>query len=167
MSILDSTFPNRNYNTLQKKYSDGLLDLNTVLKECLKKAQAEVDDFQLVVRCESLPQIRAVYDGMLKFFDDLLGTILNHPPLTSRLFLYVDCEAESNDVIDMTLEEGFKRYTIKFYTNVTTHDNWKLVNSQVLINCRQLLSKYSGNLAVNEISKTGCLFSVSLPGKIE
>jgi light-regulated signal transduction histidine kinase (bacteriophytochrome) len=167
MSILDSTFPNGNYNTLQKKYPEDLLDLNMVLKECLKKAQAGVDDLQLIIRCESLPRIRAVYDEMVKLFENLLGTILNHAPETSRLFLYVDCEEDSNDVIDMTLEEGFKRYTIKFHTNVTTNDSWKLVNSQALINCRQILSNHNGNLAVNEISKTGCLFSVSLPGKID
>lgn len=166
MSILDSTFPNRNYNTLPKKFSENLLDLNTVLKESLKKAQAEVDHLQLIVRCESLPHVRADRDGMVRLFDNLLGMILTHPPQTSRLFLYVDCEEETDDVIDMNLEEGFKRYIIKFHTNVTTHDNWKLVNSQTLINCRQKLSEYNATLAANEISKTGCLFSLSLPGKI-
>jgi hypothetical protein len=79
----------------------------------------------------------------------------------------VDCEEDSSDVVDMYLDEAFKRYTIKFHTNVTTHNNWKLVNSQTLINCKQILSKYNANLAVNEVSKTGCLFSVSLQGKIE
>jgi hypothetical protein len=104
---------------------------------------------------------------MVKLFDDLLGMILNHPPRASRLFLYVDCEEGYSDVIDMNVEKGFERYIIKFHTNVTTHDNWKLVNSQTLVNCRQILSKYNANLAVNEISKTGCLFSLSLQGKIE
>lgn len=167
MSILDSTFPNRNYNTLPKKYPDSLLDLNTVLQESLKKAQVRVDHLQLVVRCESLPQIKADHDEMVKLFDDLLGMILNHPPQASRLFLYVDCEENSNDVIDMNVEKGFEPYIIKFHTNVTTHDNWKLVNGQTLVKCRQILSKYNATLAVNEISKTGCLFSLSLQGKIE
>jgi len=167
MPILDSTFPDGNYNTLQKKYSGGLLDLNSVLNESLKKAQSQVDHLQLIVRCETLPQIKADHDEMVKLFDGLLGMILNHPPQTSRLFLYVDCEENVTDVIDMTLEKGFRQYIIKFHTNVTTHDNWKLVNSQALINCRQILSKHNATLAVNEISKTGCLFSVLLQGKIE
>lgn len=167
MSILDSTFPNRNYNTLPKKYPDSLLDLNSVLQESLKKAQARVDHLQLIVRCESLPQIKADHEEMVKLFDDLLGMILNHPPTASRLFLYVDCEEGSSDVIDMNVEKSFERYIIKFHTNVTTHDSWKLLNSQTLVNCRQILSKYNANLAVNEISKTGCLFSLSLQGKIE
>ena len=167
MSVLDSTFPNRNYNTLPKKYPSGLLDLNTVLKESLKKVQSEVHHLQLIVRCESLPKIKADYEETMKLFDDLLRMIFNHPPQTSRLFLYVDCEEDSGDVMDMTSEEDFKRYIIKFHTNVTTHGNWKLINSSALMNCRQILSRYNGNLAVNEISKTGCLFSLSLQGKIE
>jgi hypothetical protein len=167
MSILDSMLPDESYNTLQKKYPDGLLSLNAVLKESLKKAQSKIDNLQLIVRCESLPQIKADHEEMADLFDDLLGMILNHDLSSSRLFLYVDCEENSGDLIDMTLEEGFKRYTIKFHTNVTTHDNWKLVNSQALVNCKRILFKHNGNLAVNEISKTGCLFSVSLQGKIE
>jgi aminopeptidase C len=167
MAVFDSTFPSRNYNTLPKKYSNGLLDLNTVLRESLKKVQSEVLHLQLIVRCESLPQIKADHEEIMELFDDLLRMILNHPPQTSRLFLYVDCEEDFRDVIDMTLEEDFKRYIIKFHTNVTTHGNWKLINSQALMNCRQILSRYNGNLAVNEISKTGCLFSLSLQGKIE
>ena len=167
MTILDSKFPETNYNTLEKKHLPGLLSLNDLLQESLKKAQAQVDKVKLIVRCESLPHIKADYEEMIKLFDDLLGMILNHPPNTSHLFLYIDCEEDTSDLIDMTLEKDLKRYFIKFHTNIITHDNWKLVNSQALINCRQILSRHNGNLAVNDISSTGCLFSVLLPGKIE
>ncbi len=167
MPIINSTFPNRNDNTLQKKQNTGLLSLNDVLKESLRKAQSQVENLQLIIRCESLPDIKADYSEMLQLFDELLNMILNYPPKTSRLFLYVDCEEETTDVIDMTLDAESKRYTIKFNTNITTHENWKLMNTQSLINCRQILSRHNGNLVVNDISSTGCLFSLSLPGKME
>ena len=166
MSVLDSTFPNREYNALSKKNGAGLLALNDILKQSLKKAQAQVDRVQLIVRCEILPLVKAGHEELSKLFDDLLGTILNHPPNGSRLFLYIDCEEDNTDTIDMTLKEEFKRYSIKFHTNITTHDNWKLINSQALINCRHTLSRHNGSLLVNDSSSTGCLFSVSLPGKL-
>ena len=72
MSVLDSTFPNREYNTLSKKNGTGLLALNDVLKESLKKAQAQVDRVQLVVRCEPLPLVKAGHEELLKLFDDLI-----------------------------------------------------------------------------------------------
>ena len=167
MSIPDSAFPDGNYNTLERKQLPGLLALNEVLQESLKKAQVQVDKVKLVVRCETLPLIVADHDEMVKLFDELLGMILNHPQDATQLFLYINCEEDTTDIIDMTLEEGLRRYCIKFHTNITTHDNWKLVNSQGLVNCKQILSRHNGNLAVNDISSTGCLFSVLLPGKIE
>jgi light-regulated signal transduction histidine kinase (bacteriophytochrome) len=167
MSIIDSTVPERNSNTIDKPYLPTLLSLNDVLRESLKKVQAKVDNLQLIVRCENLPQIKTSSGDLPTLFDDLLGMILNHPPTSSKLFLYIDCEEETTDLIDMPLEEGFKRYIIKFFTNVHTHENWKLVNSQTLVNCRQILSNHNGTLVVNDISSTGCLFSVTLPGKFE
>jgi len=158
--------PNANQDTLGKKQVPGLLSLNEIIRESLKKAQPQVDKVKLIVRCENLPQIKADRGEMVKLFDDLLGMILNHSPDTTRL-LYIDSEEDNSDVIDMTIEEGFKRYLIKFNTNFTTHDNWKLVNSQTFIHCRQILARYNSSLVVNDISSTGCLFSVFLPGKIE
>lgn len=167
MSILDSTVPNTNPDTREKKQVPELLSLNDIIQESLRKAQPQVAHVKLIVRCENLPQIKAVRDEMVKLFGDLLGMILNHPPDTTRLFLYIDSEEDKSDVIDMTMEEGFKRYFIKFNTNITTHDNWKLVNSQTLIHCRQILLRHNCSLVVNDLSSTGCLFSVFLPGKIE
>lgn len=167
MPILNSPFPSGNYKTLETRQLPGLLSLNDVLQESLKKAQAQVDKAQLIVRCETLPHVRIEHGEMMKVFDDLLNMILNQSLPPSRQFLYVDCEEGMRDVIDMSLSEGMKRYVIKLHTNITTHDNWKLVNSKVLMNCKQILSRHSGNLVVNDISSTGCLFSVSLPGKIE
>lgn len=167
MSTLDSKFQERNLNTLENKSLPGFLSLNEVLQVSLKKAQAQVDKVKLIVRCETLPRVKAEQESMTKLFDGLLGMILNSRQGNSRLFLYIDCEEDTSDVIDMNLEEGLKRYFIKFHTNIVAHDNWKLVNSQSLISCRQILSRHNGNLAVNDISSSGCLFSVWLPGKIE
>jgi len=167
MSIPDSAFPRGNNNALERKHITGLLSLNEILQDSLRKAQVQVDKVKLIVRCDMLPLIVADHDEMVKLFDELLGMILNHPPDGTRLFLYIYCEEDTSDIIDMTLEAGLSRYCIKFHTNVATHQNWKLANSQGLTNCTQILSKHNGNLAVNDISSAGCLFSVLLPGKIE
>ena len=167
MSTLDSKFLQGNFTTLEKKYLPGFLSLNEVLQVSLKKAQSQVEKVKLIVRCETLPRVKAEHDDMVRLFDELLGMILNSGQGIPRLFLYIDCEEDTSDVIDMNLEPDLKRYFIKFHTNIVAHDNWKLVNSQALVSCRQILSKHNGNLAVNDIGSTGCLFSVLLPGKIE
>lgn len=167
MSIFDSTFPDRNYNTLEKNFPPALLSLNEILQESLKKAQAQVDRAQLIVRCENLPYIMADYNDMIKLFDGLISMILSQPPNTTRLFLYIDCDKDNSDIIGSSAKPGFDTYVIKFHTNITTHEHWKLLHNQTLASCKQTLLKYHGNLAVHNISSTGCLFSLSLQGKIE
>ena len=167
MSVIDSTFPNGKPNTLPKKQFTGFFSLNEILKVSLKKVQTQIDNVQLIMRCENLPQIKTDYDEMVQLIDDLLKIILDYSPNASQLFLYIDCEEDNSDVIDMTLAEGYKRYIIKFHTNISTHENWKSFNSKALVNCRQILSRHNGNFAVNDLGSTGCLFSISLPGKME
>ena len=167
MSVSDSTFPNKNMDAVFQKASvTSVLSLNQVFKESIKKAEAQADDLQMIVRCQNLPQIKGNYSEIVQLFDMLLAMILNNPPQHSKLYLYVDCEEDNVDMIDSHFE-GAKQYLVKFYTNITTHDHWKVLNSQSLINCKQILSNLHGNLVVNNISSTGCLFTISLPGKFE
>lgn len=167
MPAVDSTIPGNSFNTLDIQSGYPLVALNEILRETLKKAQADIDHLQLIVRCENLPFVKANYDEAVQLFDDLLGMILKHSPGSARLFLYIDCEEDTTDIIDMMQDAGFKRFNIKFHTNITTHEHWKLMNSHLLIRCRQTLARFNGSLVVNDISNAGCLFSVSLPGKTE
>lgn len=167
MSVSDSTFPNKNIDAAVFHHASvNMLSLNQVFKESMKKAQAQTGNLEMIVRCENLPQIRGNHTEIVQLFDLLLAMILNNPPQNSKLYLYVDCEEEMADIIDLHFE-GAKQYLIKFYTNITTHDHWKVLNSQSLIDCKQILSGHHGNLVVNNISSTGCLFTISLPGKFE
>ena len=156
----ESMFPIQDYSIENTPHTPALA-LNEVFKASMKKAQEEVKNLQVIVRCESLPQIEGSYQQMLMLFDHLLSIIIKHPPKNSRLFLYVDCEEETNDC------DNEKRFFIKFNTNAAVPENWKVMNSQAFIICRQILSNHNGTLIVNNISSTGCLFIVSLPGKTE
>lgn len=167
MSVSDTTFQNKNIDApVFPKASVNLLSLNQVFKESMKKAQTQSGNVEMIVRCENLPQVKGNHTEIVQLFDLLLAMILNNPPQNSKLYLYVDCEEEMTDTINLYFE-GAKQYLIKFYTNITTHDHWKVLNSQSLIDCKQILSNHHGNLVVNNISSTGCLFTISLPGKFE
>lgn len=160
MASNESTFPTQEYERKNIQHFSPL-SLNEIFRESMKKAQAKAENLQVIVRCENLPQVYGCHNDMLQLFDNLLSMILHHSPNNSRLFLYVDCEEKYDS------ENKEKRYMIKFNTNIDTHENWKVINSQALVNCKQILAAHNGSLVVNNISSTGCLFIVSLPGKIE
>jgi len=167
MSVSDSTFHDKNIDAVFQKLSgNNMLSLNYVFKESMKKSQAQANNLQIIVRCENLPYIKGSHIEIARLFDMLLDMILGNPPHNSKLYLYVGCEEDTTDIID-TRFEGSRQYLIKFYTNCATHEHWKVLNSQSLINCKQILSNHHGNLVVNNISSTGCLFTIALPGKFE
>lgn len=161
MAVNESTFPTQDYGK-KNIHHTSMLSLNEIFRESMRKAQAEVDNLQVIVRCENLPKIEGNQKEMMQLFDNLLSMILNHPPKNSKLFLYVDCEEDEENS-----KNAEKRYIIKFNTNIAAHEDWKVINSQALINCRQILSGHNGSLVVNHINSTGCLFILSLPGKME
>lgn len=165
MLPIDSKYSPGELNTLRSIPVPNFLSLNEVFRESLRKAQ-ETRNLQVVVRCEPLPQVQVNAGELMPVIDDLLRMILSYPPTASKLFLYVDCEEDAADIIDMHVPEGLKRYNIKFFTNISTGAEWELANGQTLANCRQVLSRCQGSLAVNDVSSTGCLFSIVLPGKI-
>src|SRR5215213_7811475 len=163
MSISERHLSNRTYDT-KNFYPLILLSLYEVFKESMRKVQPGFDHVKIIVRCEHLPQIRGNREDINHLFEELIRMIVGHPAAGFRLFLYVDCEETATDTIDDAVTEGFKKYIIKFRTNIAPNENWKEANMQSLAKCRQILSLHNAIFHVN--SDKGCLFSFSVPGKI-
>jgi hypothetical protein len=140
----------------------SFLSLNDLFNERMRKAEAEFEHAGLVVRCECLPQISGYREEMTRLFDSLISMILNHPSKPAKLFLYVDCE-ENREVGKQ--QPDLFNYQIKIHTNLTTNDYWKAQNREALAACERILILHKGSFAAHNISNTGCLFSISLPGK--
>lgn len=167
MSAPDSIFPEKEFSTINPS-PQHLISLNDVFRECITKAQATVDSLHIIVRCEDLPKVRGNYNEVSKLFNLLLKMIFSHPPPNSKLFLYVVCTAQHTEVQDPLLQNGYKRYLIKLQTNIDTSRGWQMANDHAIAICKNILSEeLNGNLVVNSVSSTACLFSISLPGKFE
>jgi hypothetical protein len=160
MSITEST---RNDAPGAVPYAQiSFLSLNDLFNERMRKAQAEFNHAGLVVRCDCLPQINGFREEIIRLFDLLISMILNHPTKPAKLFLYVDCEENKEAGKQQT---DLFNYLIKIHTNLTTDDNWKAQNREALAACERILILHKGSFAVHNISNTGCLFSITLPGK--
>lgn len=140
-------------------------DLNEVMQQSLQQFQSGTRNLNVIVRCERLPVIEADQKAIAKVFDSLVQMISNHPPPGSKLYLYVDCEEERQQQDPETLYVG-KRFFIRFHTNITTSEEWKAEYCRVLEECALTLQQFGAGFTVNEIKNTGCLFSISLSGKL-
>ena|SRR2546423_10108049 len=141
-------------NSLQKTK----LDLNELFRQVMQKFSINMQKREVIVRCDTLPSIHGNKTLIARLFEYIVGMIVSHALLDSKFFLYVSYEEEKVDKLN-----GIKYFILKFHTNVIINSNWKEINKQAFMECERILSDQGGVLLVNNIGKTGCLFSISLP----
>lgn len=139
------------------------LSLNDIFNERIRKAQLRPGKVKIVARCESLPMVAGDREELATLFDILISLMIDNSPPGSDLLLYVNCKTGQPF---LSKNKGFLDYVIKFHTNLTTNEGWKDRNKEALYNCEQIINRHRGSFLVNNIFNTGCLFSISLPGKI-
>lgn len=148
---------NGNFDQIEK------VNLNETMQQSLQHYQKGRNS-NIVIRCESLPVIEGDGRNMAKAFDDIIRIIVNHPPAGSKLFLHIDCEEERIENDDPELAK--KVFTIHFHTNCQADGSWKIAHGKTIENCSTLLAQYGASFTMNNIKASGCLFSISLLGKM-
>jgi hypothetical protein len=158
MSLTDLPIPERRID-IKNFHPLSILSLNDIFRESMQGSYAYPD---IIVRCETLPQIKGNREEIMKLFRMLTKMITSNRPAGPRLFLYVDCSEEMREA---GLEQDFKNYLIKFYTNITAAEEWRISHSAALSDCEKIVANHKGKFQVNNIYNTGCLFAISLAGK--
>ena len=143
------------------------VDLNEVLKSVLEN-YCTSQPSNCILRFDNLPSVIGNKEHFIRLFNALIFMITSHPPVNSKLFLYVKCTEEKwdNEIIDLRASTGKTLYKIDLYTNITTDENWEVLYHSGLEECTLLAAQNNGSFSFYPISNTGCLFSVFLPGKI-
>jgi|SRR5579875_1919661 len=137
---------------------ENVVSLSHLFNETMKRLQSKNEKTNIIVRCESLPLIESNEKELSNLLDAMLNIIFTNSQQASKLFLYVHCSEVVND-------KG-KEYEIRFHTNVSTTAQWREVNKEILSLCKETAIGLRGNLVVNNVENTGCLFLLTLPGKL-
>lgn len=142
-----------------------VVDLNDVFRNVLHKYSLTGG---IIFRCDKMPLVEGSPENYSCLFDALLSMIVSHPPVGSKLFLYIKCfpEMVDSDVMDLLVKGDYSRYKIEIYSNITTDKNWEMLYQAKLAECKSQSAKVSANFLFSPIANTGCLFSLTLPGKI-
>ena len=158
--LLNKTYDQKNF------YPLTMLSLNDIFRESMRKIQPFFAQIKIIVRCENLPVIKGNQDDMSRVFEEMIRVIFRYSRTTSRSFLYIDSKEDEAGFEDDIIPEGFKKYTIKFRTNITLNENWEEVRNELLTKFRLVFSMHNAKFQVNKPGHTGFLFSISVPGKI-
>lgn len=145
--------------------TEEITDLNEIFRNVLNQYILEQG---IIFRLDKLPMVNGNQEYVTCLFDALISMVVNHPPANSKLFLYVKCSREKvdNDIIDLSVTDGTSLFKIEVYSNITTDKNWETLYKDKLEDCSLQATKISGRFSFSPITNTGCLFSLTLPGKI-
>jgi hypothetical protein len=143
------------------------VDLNEIVQTICNRYTTTGKSF--ILRSDRLPHVNANKEALILLFSELISAIINHPPQNSKLFLYITCRGQPQDadVMDLRLAGNFKMYLIDLHTNITSDELWMNLYKNKLEECSVMTQRIGGSFSFFPICNTGCLFSISLPGKIK
>ncbi|HYK57423.1 MAG TPA: hypothetical protein VEV15_13230 [Flavisolibacter sp.] len=152
--------------SVPESYSEQI-NLNDTLRQALQqRLQYEKKNSDIIIRCDNLPVVETDRKKIVGVFDDIVQMIVSHPPNGTRLFLYVNCAEENTGMTGFDLVKRNKRYKVNFHTNISTDEAWKKAHEKTIAGCKAVLAQYGAGFTVKDIKSTGCLFSISLLGKM-
>ena len=166
MPITDSPAPDKGVGYLSGNRPVTLFSLNEVLNECIRKMHASAHPHDVVFRCDLLPTVSGNRDEMCHLFDSLIALISGRHVKGSKLFLHIECYSPGSE--KKSSQDGeFRKFQIKFCTNILATKEWEKQNEQEIIACSKILEAHNGTLQINILNPSGCLFCVTMPGKLQ
>ena len=143
-----------------------LVNMNEVVQHHLLSRRTQLEAMQVIIRFDALPHISGSREDASALLSHVFNSILESPPVGIKLFIYIRCEKDKSEVMDLSLPEGFQQYNISVYTNIVADETWQLVQQPVLADMQHRATRLNGSFAHYSITKTGCLYQLVLPGKL-
>jgi hypothetical protein len=134
------------------------IDLNGIVAGVIAAKKDRLMQLQALVRQDELGPARGDEQDLRVLFSSLLEIILNHPPQSCKLFIYI--RSVHNDPAS-----DDKMVTVSIHTNTDYHPDWANMYAAVLSQCGSVCEKYGGGFIYHLVSNTSCLFTINLQGK--
>ena len=139
-----------------------LVDTNVILQRAIQKLPPELRN-EVVLRCDELVHLQCSEEDSENLFTQLLRFIAKGKPLEKKLFLHITCFPDGAETAAATF--GLKRFKLQFHSNSSLHTEGTQEAEKQINSLAAILVPYSGSLQVNQLKNSGCVFSISLPGK--
>ncbi len=164
MTELFSSFPGKTERYQEQSTEPKLVSLNDVLQHALLAYQQAIKKGDLVIRTEVLPAVLADRQQINLLIQNALGLIITEKTGVGKQFVHVDCNAMDDEVMDLSIQNGFRRFQLNFKTNIKCGAIAEQ-NEQQLQQCAAILQHLNGKISVNDNEEQKCWLKIFLPGK--
>jgi hypothetical protein len=143
-----------------------LTNINEVVQYELIARLQQIQALQAIIRFDALPLVNTSRPVVAQIFHFIFDSIFQHPPAGTKLFIYIKCEKERTEVMDLSLPVGFQPYEISVFTNIIANENWQQQQQAAITGIKQGIESIKGTFENFAIDKTGRLYKLVLPGKL-
>ena len=142
----------------------GMINLTGLFQRTLQKNLSYTNRNSVIARLDKLPLVAGSKSQLEQLSDILIRMIVTDLPKgADKLFLHIKCEKLNDNVIDLSVKNGFTPYSISFYTNVLPDTNRKFLFREQLNECAGIANKNNGTFSFRQAFDSCCLFSLTFP----
>lgn len=153
-------------NIISSVQEAEVLNLNELLQQVFSSFQNEGKVSGAIIRCDALPYIKGNKAVASQLLWQLLHSIVAHSPAHTKLLLYFHCRPADNEVMNLSIPEGFAAFNICIYTNITIDAAWQSQHTTMLAEAEEKASGLNSILQQHIIHGTGCLYTWQVFGKM-
>lgn len=143
-----------------------LINLNQVFQTSLELYQETITKSSPIIRCDILPSVQGDSVQMQQLFNLVIKMILLNLPIVNNLFIYIKCDGAKDEVMDLSIPAGFNKYSINVFSNAIHILERADKFEQEISECKTICTKNNGHFEEHTSSDSGCLFTISLFGKM-
>jgi len=144
-----------------------LVNLNEIVQDIIEKMKHGQVQSRAIIRYDDLPLVAGDAERLGELFGILFHSIVTHGSMGCKPFIYIKCSLLHNDeVMDLSIPASSGMFNLAVYTNIVANHIWLEQHQADIETMETILKSLHGNLHCSTIEKTGCLYLITLPGKL-
>ena len=135
-------------------FLNQLTNFNDVVQYELITRQQQIHALQAIIRFDALPHVKGDKAVMANIIHYIFNSILSNPPAGTKLLIYIKCEKERTEVMDLSVTDDFQNFDISVFTNIIANESWQLQQQPQMAALKQMVESVHGTFNSFAIEKT-------------
>jgi hypothetical protein len=142
------------------------VDLNEVVQDLMERMKHGPVQSRAIIRYETLPVVSGNPEKLSELFGILFHSIVMQGGIGTKPFIYIRCTLQQSEIMDLSVPANSGMYSLTVYTNIVANHVWLEQHRADIETMKSILKNLHGNLHCSTIENTGCLYLITLPGKL-
>lgn len=143
-----------------------LVNLNDIVQDIIERMKQGSVQSRAIIRYEELPVVGGSPEMLRELFAILFHSIVAQGGIITKPFIYIRCSLQQDEVMDLGVPANSGMYQLAVYSNIVANQLWLEQHEADIENMKTILRDLHGNLNCSTIENTGCLYLITLPGKL-